>query len=58
MARGINQGPRSRVDPAGKLPTRTPRSTVSIWHRGDVPGIGRGMCRSPMRRRGRRGRRR
>lgn len=30
MPRGVNLGPRSRVDPAGRFPTRTPRTEVPV----------------------------
>jgi hypothetical protein len=30
MARGIDLGPRSRVDPAGRFRTRRPRSGVQV----------------------------
>lgn len=52
MARGVDLGPRSRVDPAGRFGTdRPPRSEVP--RRPDVPN-GRGAGRRY--RRGRRGR--
>ena len=59
MARGARLGPRSGIEPAGRKGrfSARPKTRVEIWHRPDAPGIGRGLCRSPMRRGGR-GRRR
>lgn len=42
MARGIYLGPRSRVDPAGKLPRLFRPSTRIRRHRGHRQGLGRG----------------
>jgi hypothetical protein len=61
MARGVNLGPRSRVDPAGRFPTRTPRTVVQVVQRGkryERPGgptgrHGRGHGRHRRTRRGR-----
>ena len=41
MARGVRLGPRSRVDPAGKLPTKRPTTRVKRA-RGHRQGTGRG----------------
>lgn len=41
MARGTYLGPRSRVDPAGKLPTKRPTTRIKR-HRGHRQGVGRG----------------
>jgi hypothetical protein len=30
MARGVDLGPRSRVDPAGRMPLRQPRTRVPV----------------------------
>lgn len=52
MARGVDLGPRSRVDPAGRFRTRRPRTGVqisplrAIYERPCGPGYSRGHRRS------------
>ena len=46
MARGVDLGPRSRVDPAGKMEHTLKRPTTRIRrHRGHRQGTGRGSRR-------------
>lgn len=46
MARGVNLGPRSRVDPAGKFEDTLKRPMTKIRrHRGHRQGLGRGHRR-------------
>ena len=45
MARGVNLGPRSRVDPAGRLGGLKMPTTRVKRHRGHRQGVGRGHRR-------------